>query len=90
MQFATLQVNKEIKWGSFFSLPACCIVYIVYIVYIHYIVYMLMEGDRWMWSWERRETCGSIDKAKGLYNVNQDAGEDLEKMVTETGFKQRM
>lgn len=49
-----------------------------------------MEGDRWMWSWERRETCGSIDKAKGLYDVNQDAGEDLEKMVTETGFKQRM
>lgn len=39
-----------------------------------------------MWSWERRETGGSIDKAKGFYNVDQDAGEDLETMATETGF----
>lgn len=37
-------------------------------------------------SWERRENRGNIDKAKGLYDLDQDAGEDLEMTATETGF----
>lgn len=49
-----------------------------------------MEGDSWIWSWERRGTHEYIDKAKRLSNVDEDAGEDWEMMAIETGFTTAM
>lgn len=34
----------------------------------------------------RRETRGNTDEAKGMYDMDQDAGEDLEGTVTKTHF----
>lgn len=48
-------------------------------------VHLLMEAELHM-KLGRRETRGNTDEAKGMYDTDRDAGEDLEGTATKTHF----